>query len=167
MKENILKLRADGKSYNEIRKILGCSKGTIAYHCGFGQKEKLKSRVKNYKKTLPGILKRKKDNFSFSNGKRVGRGRRVHLAFSLRDFVKKLQLNSKCYLTGRKIDLYQPKTYQCDHIIPVSKGGKSTLDNLGLVCRDANMSKSDMTVDEFFSLCKEILTNNGFKVEKI
>lgn len=33
MKENILKLRSEGKSYNEISKILGCSKGTIAYHC--------------------------------------------------------------------------------------------------------------------------------------
>jgi DNA invertase Pin-like site-specific DNA recombinase len=33
MKENILKLRKEGKSYNEIKEILGCSKGTIAYHC--------------------------------------------------------------------------------------------------------------------------------------
>lgn len=33
MKENILKLRKEGKSYNEIRNILGCSKGTISYHC--------------------------------------------------------------------------------------------------------------------------------------
>ena len=33
MKEKILKLREEGKSYNEIKKILGCSKGTISYHC--------------------------------------------------------------------------------------------------------------------------------------
>jgi DNA-binding CsgD family transcriptional regulator len=33
MKENILNLRNEGKSYNEISKILGCSKGTISYHC--------------------------------------------------------------------------------------------------------------------------------------
>ena len=42
MKEEILKLRADGKSYNEIKSILNCSKGTIAYHCGKGQKDKYK-----------------------------------------------------------------------------------------------------------------------------
>jgi Zn ribbon nucleic-acid-binding protein len=31
-KEDILKLRADGKSYGEISTILGCSKGTVAYY---------------------------------------------------------------------------------------------------------------------------------------
>lgn len=33
MKEKILKLRSEGKSYNEIQKELGCSKGTISFHC--------------------------------------------------------------------------------------------------------------------------------------
>lgn len=33
MKEEILNLRKNGKTYNEIREILGCSKGTISYHC--------------------------------------------------------------------------------------------------------------------------------------
>ena len=32
-KEDILKLREDGKTYNEIKNILGCSKATISYHC--------------------------------------------------------------------------------------------------------------------------------------
>lgn len=43
-KENILRLRAEGKTYNQIRDELGCSKGTIAYHCGTGVKEKTKQR---------------------------------------------------------------------------------------------------------------------------
>ena len=33
MKQKILELREQGKSYNEISKILGCSKGTVSYHC--------------------------------------------------------------------------------------------------------------------------------------
>jgi DNA-binding transcriptional regulator GbsR (MarR family) len=33
MKEKIIKLREDGKTYNEIVEILGCSKSTISYHC--------------------------------------------------------------------------------------------------------------------------------------
>lgn len=33
MKEKILKLRKEGKTYNEIKKILGCAKSTISYHC--------------------------------------------------------------------------------------------------------------------------------------
>lgn len=44
LKEDILQLRAEGKSYNEIRKITGASKGTISYHCGEGQKEKAVAR---------------------------------------------------------------------------------------------------------------------------
>jgi len=37
---DIIRLREEGKTYNEIKKILGCSKGTIAYHIGDNQKEK-------------------------------------------------------------------------------------------------------------------------------
>lgn len=44
-KENILKLHAEGKSYRQIQEILNCSKGTIAYHLGKGQKEKTRSRT--------------------------------------------------------------------------------------------------------------------------
>ena len=33
MKEQILNLRKEGKSYNEIKKILNCSKSTISYYC--------------------------------------------------------------------------------------------------------------------------------------
>lgn len=40
MKEDILKLRKQGKSYREIQKILGCSRGTICFHCGKNQKDK-------------------------------------------------------------------------------------------------------------------------------
>ena len=39
-KEKILELRAKGKSYREIEKELGVSKGLIAYHVGDGQKQK-------------------------------------------------------------------------------------------------------------------------------
>lgn len=56
MKENILTLRAQGKSYSEIEKELGCSLSTIAYHCGEGQKQKrfLRNRMdrKSYIKKL-------------------------------------------------------------------------------------------------------------------
>lgn len=33
MKEKIQQLRAQGKTYSEIVDIVGCSKGTIAWHC--------------------------------------------------------------------------------------------------------------------------------------
>lgn len=33
MKEEIVKLRKEGKTFNEIKKIVGCAKSTISYHC--------------------------------------------------------------------------------------------------------------------------------------
>ncbi len=39
MKEQILELKAQGYSYRDIQAKLGCSKGTIAYHVGIGQKD--------------------------------------------------------------------------------------------------------------------------------
>ena len=46
MKDKILKLRSEGKSYMEIMKELGCSSSTVSYHCGEGQKEKTSNRQK-------------------------------------------------------------------------------------------------------------------------
>lgn len=45
MKEKILKLREEGKSYNEIKKILGCSKGTISYHCAKIDNDKITKSI--------------------------------------------------------------------------------------------------------------------------
>jgi len=165
MRDNILKLRHEGKSYNEIQSALGCSKSTISYHCGAGQKHKTTLRRRGYYQTVRGIFKRKKDNFSCIRGNRQSKGRRVSLSFSSKEFRAKLEANPFCYLTGRPIDLLSPKTYHCDHVVPVSKGGKSTLDNLGLLCKDVNMAKGEMSVTEFLGLCKEVLLHNGYKVE--
>jgi len=51
-KEKILKLRAEGKTYNEIKEITGASKGTIAYHCGEGQKQKTRERTKSHRRRV-------------------------------------------------------------------------------------------------------------------
>lgn len=37
---------------------------------------------------------------------------------------------------------------------------------MGLTCVQANSSKSDMTVDEYLALCKEVLEYNGYTVTK-
>ncbi len=44
VKEDILRLRAEGKSYRAIAKELNCSKSAVSYHCGKGQKEKASFR---------------------------------------------------------------------------------------------------------------------------
>lgn len=45
VKQKIIQLRFSGKTYNEIKNEVGCSKGTISYHCGNGQKEKTRRRI--------------------------------------------------------------------------------------------------------------------------
>lgn len=38
---------------------------------------------------------------------------------------------------------------ECDHIIPISRGGSNDLENLTTACRPCNRAKSDMTVEEW------------------
>ena len=86
--------------------------------------------------------------------------------FSYHDALKHIGgLNCKCYLTGRSIDI-TVDNYHFDHIIPLSKGGTCELSNLGITCPEANLSKTNLTVDEYLALCKEVLEYNGYTVTK-
>lgn len=64
LKQQILSLREQGKSYRQIQAILDCSKGTIAYHLGAGQAQKTRDRT-NRSRTL---LKRELDEYKESVG---------------------------------------------------------------------------------------------------
>lgn len=172
MKEQILKLRNEGKTYNEIKKELGCSKGTISYHCGYGQKEKNNNRLIKFRNNNP--IKSKTDKFrgfefkcrDFNKIENNNKLQRSTLNFSYEDVINYIGENPICYLTGRNIDINKTSSYHFDHIIPRKQGGDNSLENLGIACRDANMAKSDLTVDEFINLCKEVLEFNGYKVSK-
>ena len=85
---------------------------------------------------------------------------------------------TKCYLTGRTIDILKDD-YCLDHIVPVSKGGSNQLSNMGMTrmdvdkdlaigmtCPEANASKSDLTLEEYLNLCKEVLENFGYTITK-
>jgi len=49
MKEQILKLRSEGKTYTQIKSVLGCSLGTICYHLRSDQKQKSSIRRKKHR----------------------------------------------------------------------------------------------------------------------
>lgn len=51
-KNQIVKLNTEGKSYKEISETLGCSKGTISYYLGAGQKEKTLQRQKDKRNSI-------------------------------------------------------------------------------------------------------------------
>ena len=179
MKEEILRLYAEGHSYRDICKRLGCSKATVAYHCGAGQKEANKRRMQDRRKAT--VISKRVENFQTArrikdkaedfqrerimHNNRPGLGKRT-LVFRWRDVIDKFGWETVCYLTGRPINLREPRTYQFDHITPYGKGGASTLENLGIVCKEANLAKSDLTVPELLGLCKEILEHHGYIVSE-
>lgn len=53
---------------------------------------------------------------------------------------------SYCESTGGRLE--------CDHKIPVSRGGSDSLDNLTTACRDCNRAKRAKTDEEFLALRK-------------
>jgi|LULG01.1.fsa_nt_gb predicted transcriptional regulator len=175
-REDILSLRRQGLSYEEIKNTLGCSKSTISYHCGKKQTEK--SRVKNQaenplcKKVVRFKSRCTKDAWkSFASKvkcfKRRGRGRKgsaknywrvnVEKQYTCADVVEKIGNKPVCYLTGKKINLNKPSEYSLDHRIPTSKGGKNELDNLEICSYQANQAKSDLSLQEFYKLCEDVL----------
>ena len=52
MKDKILELRAAGYTYDQIKEAVGCSKGTIAYHCSSEQKDKTLDRSRQRQNLL-------------------------------------------------------------------------------------------------------------------
>lgn len=60
MKSEILKLREAGKSYKEICDALGCSKGTVSYHCGRGQKQKTRDRANIWRNQVKDLFLKEK-----------------------------------------------------------------------------------------------------------
>jgi len=170
----ILKLREEGKTYQEIVNILGTNKGTVSYHCGIGQKNKARERQAKRRNKHPFISKmsrfinrkfKVKKEISSSLRKRLYEkvrgflrsGANMNQPFTLEDVIAKFGDNPTCYITGQSIDIDKPRTYNFDHIIPVSKGGSNSLDNLGICTREANMSKNDMTYEEFVNFCKMVV----------
>jgi 5-methylcytosine-specific restriction endonuclease McrA len=174
MKEGILRLRSEGKTYREIVEILGCAISTVAYHCGEGQKEKSKKRKSESLRirVLSQRIWRFKDR-SFKVKSRDFQRRdgsslmnRSEKNFNIDELLRKIGDNPVCYLSGEKIDLTKTKSYHFDHITPASKGGGNDLDNLGLLTDSVNKMKHDMSVDEFLLMCSKILRYNGYIVRK-
>jgi len=182
LKDRIIELRSKGCTYNEIVAKIGCSKGTVAYHCSSSVKEKHIKRQAKWRAN--NVLLKKVHRFTSAKPKsnpevgtwtatqrRILHGKRnrfsasknssqVTYMFTIDELITKIGDNPKCYLTGRSVDLDDPRAYQLDHIIPTSKGGDNSLDNCGLTCAEANQAKGAMSNDEFLQLCKDVVKHH-------
>jgi 5-methylcytosine-specific restriction endonuclease McrA len=193
--KKIIELRTQNPkySYDYISRLLNCSPSTVFYHLNDGRRTKMLLRAKIHDKkngNQPHYILYRKLNHFRQNDRNISLTqfnykKSLHyyirtklLQFTRRnknmandatlDAVKlKVGNNPICYLTGDPLDLTKPRSFSFDHIVPVSRGGDNSIDNLGICTRMANMSKTNMTVDEYLNLCKKILEHNGYKVEKI
>ena len=187
MKEEILKLRAEGLSYQKIAALLNCSKSTVAYNCEEKHRKTAKTRVaRNRRRAHP--LSRKIESFRARRALKtktekfqcrvaqddprrlVGNPRclmqEAKILFKADDVINKFGENPHCALTGRNIDWNDSSSYVLDHIVPVHKGGDNSLSNLQLLHPQVNAAKNSLTDEEFILLCKEVLEYAGFNISK-
>ncbi len=184
LSEQIQKLRSDGKTYDQISEELQCSKSTVSYHCGIDQKSKSLSRTRSrrskahpyqskfetfkYEKYKKSIARKQTTNsveriykkvHNFHNQSGKTKMSIKNFDFTVDDIIQKFGENPRCYLTNTEIDIYDTKSYEFDHKIPISRGGQNTLENLGICTKAVNRAKRDMTPDEFRNLCKLVIQN--------
>lgn len=187
LKDDILRLRSQNLSYGAICKILKCNKGIVSYHLGSGQKDKNRIRKIKHRDKHPFIRKIESFNEKYLTSvkpnqiyewkdllymkvyefiTRSNKGEPImSTTFNVNDVINKFGNDPSCYITGDKIDIYKPRTYQFDHIIPVSRGGDNSLENLGICTRQANLAKSDMTYEELLDFCHKVIEHN--KLQKL
>lgn len=188
----IIELRKQGLSYSKICEQLGCSKSTVSYWCTQSTRDKTKARALKTKEEEPWKYKFIKVLNDFKRRKQgVGRDY-INENYQVKDWNKKFRTavsefrnggkivdtytykdviktwggtKVKCYLTGKEIDI-MTDNYQLDHKIPIAKGGTNEISNMRPVLPYANLSKSDMTVEEYLDLCKTVLTNFGYEIKE-
>jgi hypothetical protein len=88
---------------------------------------------------------------SFENMEHISYSKRPKILKKTRELVWErdngiVLKNGKCYCCKSSIDF---NNFECGHVIPVSQGGKSTLDNLRAICCQCNNDMGIMNLNEY------------------
>ena len=131
--------------------------------------ENFRGNRDNYKKKKPHIIKPSKETdiktilknkiIRFHRDKKLWKY--PPMTFKVKDLLEKIGENPICYLTGRPINLLDGQSYHLDHIIPKSKGGNNSLENCNIACKEANQAKSNLSQEEFYLLCLDVVNNKN------
>ena len=70
------------------------------------------------------------------------------------ELVEKQQY--RCAITGRPLT---PSDASMDHIVPLSRGGKHSIENIQIVHRQINAMKGTMTQEELIAIAREIVAH--------
>lgn len=57
--------------------------------------------------------------------------------------------DSCCGYCGSSLDADDVSSWQIDHVVPLSRGGSDSTENLVAACRSCNLRKGSKTVEEF------------------
>lgn len=63
-----------------------------------------------------------------------------------------------CYLCDE--ELKPGETATMDHVVPTSRGGKRTINNVRWACRRCNNMKTDMLIEELYAICERLLSHH-------
>ena len=64
------------------------------------------------------------------------------------------QQEHRCAISGRELT---PETASLDHIVPFSRGGEHSINNVWVVDQKVNIAKGTMTLEEFVSMCRDVI----------
>ena len=144
-----MELREKGLTYKQIADLGVASKGTISYHCSETSNKNTKERSKEYRLTGKQKILNKIWYFLDSSER-----------LTLADFLDRFK-DAECSLTGQRVNLLAPSTFNLDHRIPKARGGLGIVANMDITTPEANTAKGWLLYHELIYLARCMLHHNG------
>ena len=138
------RLHNQGVGYSKIADKLGVHANTVRYHLDYRFRAEQNARAAEYRKAHAAKYRAAKAK------------RRAQLRDAIVNPDEKKQIeeiyriakeepNVRCYICGKLIPFGERHV---DHIIPLSRGGTHTIDNLAIACKRCNLVKHDKLPEE-------------------